>query len=41
MKQDPVISTVAGSSDSRSISFLGLVEATVVQAFRNTGLPMQ
>ena len=40
--QGPVITSLNGaSSDSRSIPFVGLVEATVVQAFRNTGLPMQ
>ena len=30
-----------GSSDRRSIPFIGLVEAAVVQAFRRTGLSMQ
>ena len=40
--QGPVITSLNGAShDSRSIPFVGLVEATVVQAFRNTGLPMQ
>ena len=40
--QGPVITSLDGTaSDSRSIPFVGLVEATVVQAFRNTGLPMQ
>ncbi|MCY3644566.1 MAG: hypothetical protein F4Z00_16775 [Acidimicrobiaceae bacterium] len=40
--QGPVITSLNGaSSDTRSIPFVGLVEATVVQAFRNTGLPMQ
>lgn len=40
--QGPVITSLNGaSSDPRSIPFVGLVEATVVQAFRNTGLPMQ
>lgn len=42
VKQGPVITAldrVAG--DSRSIPFIGLVEASVVQAFRQTGLPMQ
>ena len=40
--QGPVITSLNGaSSDSRSIPFVGLVEATVVQAFRRTGLPMQ
>ncbi len=40
--QGPVITSLNGASrDTRSIPFVGLVEATVVQAFRNTGLPMQ
>ena len=40
--QGPVITAIGnGSSDRRSIPFVGLVEATVVQAFRRTGLPMQ
>ena len=40
--QRPVITSLNGAShDSRSIPFVGLVEATVVQAFRRTGLPMQ
>ena len=40
--QEPVITSLNGASrDSRSIPFVGLVEATVVQAFRSTGLPMQ
>ena len=40
--QGPVITAIGnGSSDRRSIPFIGLVEATVVQAFRMTGLPMQ
>lgn len=40
--QGPVITSLNGSSrDTRSIPFVGLVEATVVQAFRSTGLPMQ
>lgn len=40
--QGPVITSLNGASrDSRSIPFVGLVEATVVQAFRSTGLPMQ
>ena len=40
--QGPVITSLTGAaSDSRSIPFVGLVEATVVQAFRRTGLPMQ
>lgn len=40
--QGPVITSLKGASpDSRSIPFVGLIEATVVQAFRSTGLPMQ
>ena len=42
VRQGPVITSLNGASpDARSIPFVGLVEATVVQAFRNTGLPMQ
>ncbi len=42
VEQGPVITSLnAAASDARSIPFIGLVEATVVQAFRNTGLPMQ
>lgn len=42
VKQGPVITAIEdGSPDRRSIPFIGLVEATVVQAFRRTGLPMQ
>ena len=42
VKQGPVITAIEnGSSDRRSIPFIGLVEATVVQAFRRTGLPLQ
>ncbi len=41
-KQAPVITSLDRSiGDQRSIPFVGLVEATVVQAFRQTGLPMQ
>ena len=40
--QGSVITSLNGpSSDPRSIPFVGLVEATVVQAFRRTGLPLQ
>ena len=42
VKQGPVITALQnGSRDRRSIPFIGLVEATVVQAFRSTGLSMQ
>ncbi len=42
VKQGPVITALEdGSRDQRSIPFIGLVEAAVVQAFRNTGLPLQ
>ena len=40
VKQGPVITSVQ-SEDNRSIPFIGLVEATVVQAFRQTGLSLQ
>ena len=40
VKARPVISTVK-AGDGRLIPFVGLVEATVVQAFRQTGLPLQ
>ena len=42
VKQGPVI-TALGRIDAgrRAIPFIGLVEATVVQAFRQTGLPLQ
>ena len=40
--QGPVITSVNGSvSPGPTIPFIGLVEATVVQAFRQTGLPLQ
>lgn len=42
VKQGPVITSFGRTlGDRRSIPFVGLVEATVVQAFRETGLPMQ
>ena len=42
VSQGPVITALEnGSEDQRSIPFIGLVEAAVVQAFRNTGLPLQ
>jgi len=37
----PVVTALGRSDDSRSIPFVGLVEAHVVQAFRRTGLSMQ
>lgn len=36
-----MITSVKPTDDRRVIPFVGLVEATVVQAFRRTGLPMQ
>lgn len=40
--QGPVITSIGKTKgDRRSIPFVGLVEATVVQAFRRTGLSMQ
>jgi uncharacterized protein (DUF433 family) len=41
VRSAPIITTVPNSGDGRQIPFIGLVEATVVQAFRQTGLPMQ
>ena len=42
VRRGPVITAIEnGSPDQRSIPFIGLVEATVVQAFRRTGLSMQ
>ena len=41
VSQGPVITALTASGDDRTIPFVGLVEATVVQAFRQTGLPMQ
>ena len=41
VRSAPVITTVPNAGDGRQIPFIGLVEATVVQAFRQTGLPMQ
>ncbi len=41
-KREPVVTSLSRSEgDDRTIPFIGLVEATVVQAFRQTGLPMQ
>jgi uncharacterized protein (DUF433 family) len=37
----PVITTVPDAGEGRQIPFIGLVEATVVQAFRQTGLSLQ
>lgn len=40
--QGPVVTSVAASTPAGpTIPFIGLVEATVVQAFRQTGLPLQ
>ena len=42
VRQGPVITSVLPSGVSGpTIPFIGLVEATVVQAFRQTGLPLQ
>ena len=38
---EPVITSVPSGVGGETIPFVGLVEATVVQAFRNTGLPLQ
>lgn len=42
VKKGPVITALDRTDDdARTIPFVGLVEASVVQAFRQTGLPMQ
>ena len=42
VKQGPVITSLGTvDADQRTIPFIGLVEAAVVQAFRQTGLPLQ
>ncbi|MCU1396215.1 MAG: hypothetical protein JWM34_4643 [Ilumatobacteraceae bacterium] len=41
VKQGPIITSLSAHGDRRAIPFIGLVEATVVQAFRQTGLPLQ
>jgi len=41
VKQGPVITSVRNGHDIRTIPFIGLVEATVVQAFRRSQLSMQ
>ena len=42
IRKEPVITALEQRpGDRRSIPFIGLVEAAVVQAFRQTGLPMQ
>ncbi|MCP3911825.1 MAG: DUF433 domain-containing protein [Actinomycetia bacterium] len=42
VKKGPVITALDRTADDgRSVPFIGLVEASVVQAFRQTGLPMQ
>ena len=41
-RRGPVVTALeAGRGDRRRIPFVGLIEATVVQAFRKTGLSMQ
>ncbi len=40
VKQGPVITALDGRG-GLSVPFVGLIEATVVQAFRQTGLPLQ
>lgn len=39
--KDPVITQLRSGDLEQSIPFIGLVEATVIQAFRRTGLPLQ
>ncbi len=41
VRQRPVITSLTDIAGQRSIPFIGLVEATVVQAFRRSQLPMQ
>ena len=41
VRQGPVITSVPPTSDGSSIPFVGLIEATVVQAFRRSELSMQ
>ncbi len=41
VKQGPIVTSLPVATGHRSIPFVGLVEATVVQAFRQTGLPLQ
>jgi uncharacterized protein (DUF433 family) len=42
IQQDPVVTALPPSTgDDRTVPFIGLVEAAVVHAFRQTGLPMQ
>lgn len=42
VKSGPIITSLERTEDDgRTIPFIGLVEASVVQAFRETGLPMQ
>jgi uncharacterized protein (DUF433 family) len=41
VQKGPIITALAPDEVRRAIPFVGLVEATVVQAFRQTGLPMQ
>ncbi len=41
VKQGPVITCLQRGPGQPRVPFVGLVEATVVQAFRQTGLPLQ
>lgn len=41
VRSGPVITVVPDDGEGKQIPFIGLVEATVVQAFRQTGLPLQ
>jgi len=41
VEMGPVISSISAGPRGETIPFVGLIEATVVQAFRSTGLPLQ
>jgi len=41
VRQGPVVTSLPATPGQPCIPFVGLVEATVVQAFRETGLPLQ
>ncbi len=41
VSQGPVITAIEADAGMPSIPFIGLVESTVVEAFRRSGLPMQ